>query len=79
MIRGPIIQLVMSSLVLIDALIVSAEIVLEIQSVKGTFFILFNIYKYYLAQYVVKWFSEKLNGSHKWRKSKLQAKTNLSC
>nr|CDS25535.1 voltage gated hydrogen channel 1 [Hymenolepis microstoma] len=35
MIRGPIIQLVMSSLVLIDALIVSAEIILEIHSVKA--------------------------------------------
>ncbi|KAM3178044.1 hypothetical protein ACTXT7_003355 [Hymenolepis weldensis] len=60
MIRGPIIQLVMSSLVLIDALIVSAEIILEIQSVKGT---------YYLAHYMVEWLSEKLNESHKWRKS----------
>uniref|UniRef100_A0A5K3FSJ7 ABC transmembrane type-1 domain-containing protein n=1 Tax=Mesocestoides corti TaxID=53468 RepID=A0A5K3FSJ7_MESCO len=34
-IRGPVLQLVMCSLVLIDALIVTAEIVLDIHAVKG--------------------------------------------
>ncbi len=34
-IRGPVLQLIMSFLVLVDALIVTAEIILEIHAVKG--------------------------------------------